>query len=414
MSRKLSLTLILLTIFSLLAIAPVFAQDEFVFGVILVGPDEDRGWSQAHYEGGLYVEENIPGTRMIVFENLNPGTPEATLESVTRDMVDQGARLIITTSDAFEFDTDAVAALFPDVVFINATGSNALGQTGHDVFPDLVAAPEGEALAVPSNVGNVMLQIEWSKLMAGCAAALTTETGSIGYLGPLINPETRRLAASAYLGARYCYEHYAGGDPAELVFNVTWIGFWFHNPDMGTLDPSVEVGNFFDNGADVVLSGIDSQDAVIVAGQRAEQGERVFSVAYDFIGGCDQAPTSCLGVPYFNWGPSYAAIVQSVIDGTWEQSWDWIAPNWEDAAASGVGFLPGEGLSEDAAASLTAFYGEMSEFAADEANAGQFFLWQGPLNLQDGTELAAEGEFVDPLEIWYLPQLLEGMGGASS
>ena len=28
---------------------------------------------------------------------------------------------------------------------------------------------------------------------------MTTETGKIGYLGPLINDETRRLAASAFL-----------------------------------------------------------------------------------------------------------------------------------------------------------------------------------------------------------------------
>jgi simple sugar transport system substrate-binding protein len=118
-------------------------------------------------------------------------------------------------------------------------------------------------------------------------------------------------------------------------------------------------------------------------------------------------------VPYFNWGPSYAAIAQSVLDGTWGQTWDWVAPNWEDMEQSAVGFLPGEGLSDEAAEGLLGFMTEVIAFATDEANAGQFFLWQGPLNLQDGTELAAEGEFVDPLEIWYLPQLLEGMGGAS-
>ena len=41
------------------------------------------------------------------------------------------------------------------------------------------------------------------------------------------------------------------------------------------------------------------------------------------------------------------------------------------------------------------------------------YLWQGPLNLQDGTELAAEGDAVPLLDIWFVPQLLEGMIGAS-
>ena len=58
-----------------------------------------------------------------------------------------------------------------------------------------------------------MGQMEYGKMIAGCAAALATQTGSIGYLGPLINDETRRFVNSAYLGARYCWENYLGKDP---------------------------------------------------------------------------------------------------------------------------------------------------------------------------------------------------------
>ncbi len=46
-----------------------------------------------------------------------------------------------------------------------------------------------------------MGKMEYGKMIAGCAAALTTQTGKIGYLGPLINDETRRLSDSVYLGA---------------------------------------------------------------------------------------------------------------------------------------------------------------------------------------------------------------------
>ncbi len=31
--------------------------------MILVGPYNDNGWSQANYEGGLYVEERLPEPR---------------------------------------------------------------------------------------------------------------------------------------------------------------------------------------------------------------------------------------------------------------------------------------------------------------------------------------------------------------
>jgi simple sugar transport system substrate-binding protein len=405
MPRKVSLLLILALLLVAFVPATAAQDDEFVFGVVLVGGRNDGGWSQAHYEGGLYVEEMMPGTRMIYFENLNPNTPEATMESVVTDMVGEGAQLIITASDEFEEDTAAVAEQFPDVVFINVSGDDVL---------------TGEA---PPNLGNVMGEMEWGKMMAGCAAALTTETGSIGYLGPLINAETRRLASSAYLGARYCYEQYAGGSPEDLTFTVTWIGFWFNIPTV-TLDPLEEVNRFFDNGVDVVISGIDTTEALAVAKQRAAQGESVWAVPYDFMNACDEAPEICLGVPYFHWGPAYVNLVESVKDGTWEQSWDWLGPDWDDInnqETTTVGFLPGPGLSAEAQESLDAFIAEVTAFATDPANEGTFFLWQGPLAYQDGTVIAAEGESlpaVAPLgeapSVWYLSQLLDGMVGASN
>jgi simple sugar transport system substrate-binding protein len=381
-----------------LTIAPALAQDEFVFGLVLVGPENDRGWSQAHYEAGRYVEENIPGTRMIFFPSLNPAdAPETTLLDVVTELVDQGADLILTTSDAFEEDTDGVAEAFPDIPFINISGDNVL---------------TGEA---PPNVGNLMGQMEWGKLLAGCAAGLATETGNIGYLGPLINGETRRLAASAYLGARYCYETYNGGNADDLTFTVTWIGFWFNIPGV-TLDPTEETNTFFDSGADVVISGIDTTEGVVVAGQRAAQGERVFAIPYDFIGSCEEAPDVCLGVPYFHWGPEYVRIVQSVMDGTWEPSWDWIGPDWSDInnpATTMIGFVKGQAMTEEMGAHFDEFLAELTEYATNPFVPQSFALWTGPLNLQDGTELAAAGQLVDILDVWYLDQLLEGMVGAS-
>ena len=35
---------------------PAADEKPFIFGMLLVGPYNDHGWSQAHYEGGKYVE----------------------------------------------------------------------------------------------------------------------------------------------------------------------------------------------------------------------------------------------------------------------------------------------------------------------------------------------------------------------
>jgi basic membrane lipoprotein Med (substrate-binding protein (PBP1-ABC) superfamily) len=363
---------------------------ELVFGVVLVGPRNDRGWSQAHYEGGLHVEEKLPGSRMIVFESLNPADkPEATLESVVDDMVADGATLILTTSDEFEEDTLGVAQKYPDITFINISGDDAL---------------TGEA---PPNLGNIMGRMEDMKAIAGCASALATETGGLGYLGPLINFETRRLAASAYLGARYCYENYRDLNPDDLRFTVTWIGFWFNIPGV-TLDPTEVTNSFIDTGADVILSGIDTTEGIDVAGQRARQGETIWSVPYDYEGACDNAPEICLGVPYFHWGPAYLATAMAVLDGTWTQSWDWNDPYWpdlNDRDRTHVGWINGPALTGDWATNLQAFI--------DGLASGDINVWAGPINLQDGTEYIAEGEVATDEQIWYLPQLLEGMLGPS-
>ncbi|MGB5933336.1 MAG: BMP family ABC transporter substrate-binding protein [Anaerolineae bacterium] len=368
--------------------APTPAPEEFLFGIILVGPKDDHGWSEAHHVAAEYAMERVPGSDFVVYESLIPGG-EVTLEQVVDDMVAQGAKLILTTSDAFEEDTIGVAEKYPEIVFINVSGDDVL---------------TGEA---PSNEGNFMGEMEYMKGVAGCTAALMTDSGTIAYLGPLINDETRRLASAAYLGARYCYEHYRGLDPGDLRFIVTWIGFWFNLPGV-TLDPTVVANGFFDEGADVVISGIDTTEGLVVAKQRADQGERAFAIPYDYVGACDEAPDICLGVPYFNWGPAYLSTVKAVIDGTWKQGWDWNGADWSDINnpdTSHVGFVFGDGLPEDEKA-------QVQEYISGLAS-GDIKLFVGPLNYQDGTTYLAEGEVATDEQIWYLKQLLEGMEGPS-
>lgn len=362
--------------------------EKFLFGIVLVGPKNDHGWSEAHYIAAEYVKEHVPGSDFIVYESLVPGG-EVTLEQVVDDMVAQGAKLILTTSDAFEEDTIGVAKKYPDIVFINVSGDDVL---------------TGEA---PSNEGNFMGKMEYMKGVAGCTAALMTDSGTIAYLGPLINDETRRLASSAYLGARYCYEHYRGLDPADLRFIVTWIGFWFNLPGV-TLDPTVVAKGFFDEGADVVISGIDTTEGLVEAKKRADQGVRVFAIPYDYVGACAEAPDICLGVPYFNWGPAYLSTVMAVIDGTWKQGWDWNGPDWSDINnpdTSHAGFVFGDGLPEAQKA-------QVQEFISGLAS-GDIKLFVGPLKFQDGTTYLEEGQVATDEQIWYLKQLLEGMEGPS-
>lgn len=415
MFKKLSVLGLLLAValggFAATAPLAVAQDDGIVFGVILVGPKDDHGWSEAHYTAGQHVEATVPGARMIALESLNSADrPETTLDQVVEDMVNQGAELILTTSADFEVDTTNVAALYPDVTFINVSGDDALWGIATD------------------NLGNFMGQMEYGKMIAGCAAALKTQTGSIAYLGPLIDPETTRLVNSTYLGARYCYENYRGLNPDDLKFQVRWIGFWFNIPGV-TLDPTEVVNGFFDGGADVVISGIDTTEGIVVAGQRAAQGQAVWAIPYDFEGGCAEAPDICLGVPYFHWAPLYLQTVQQVLDGTWEPSWIWAGPDWDDInnpETTTVGFVYGDGLADEEKATLDEFIAGLASGAQGEE--GGLNLYTGPLAFQDGSIYLEDGEVATEKQIWFVaanadeaatpdavnpPQLLAGIEGTS-
>ncbi len=383
--------LVLLPVLSACDAQEAAAPEDFKFGVVMVGPYNDHGWSQAHYEGGKYIEEEIEGAEMIYLDKMNAADrPETTMEQVVDDMISQGAQLIFTTSDDFQDDTDVVAQKYPDIPFINISGDHAKYGTA------------------PSNLGNYMTKMEYMKAVAGCHAALRTETGQIGYVGPLINNETRRLVNAAYLGARHCYEEYRGQNPDDIQFTVTWIGFWFNIPGV-TLDPTEVSNDLFNSGVDVLLSGIDTTEAIVVTKQRADQGEAVLAVPYDYRNACDQAPDICLGVPYFNWGPGYLDIVTEVIEGAWEQDWVWEGPDWDDInnlETTGAGYIFGPAASDEDIKMLDEYIAHLAENRWEG-------LFVGPLNWQDGTPWLAEGEVATEDEIWNSPQLLEGMEGPS-
>ncbi len=395
MIKKSVLTVITVALFfvsfSFLTLGTALGADKtYTFGLLLVGPYNDHGWSQAHFEGGKYVEKIIPGAKMIYIDKVNPADrPGITIPQLVDDMVEKGAKLIIANSDDMKDGTREAARMHPEIHFLHISGDDVLTEKA------------------PKNLSNLMGRMEYGKMMAGFAAAMTTKTGKIGYLGPLVNEETRRLAASCYLGAKYAWEKVLKKNPATLKFQVTWIGFWFNIPGV-TADPTQVALNFFNTGYDVVLSGIDTTEAVVVAAQKRQEGKDVWAVPYDYIGACKRGPDVCLGVPYFNWGPGYVNFVKESMTGKWISKWIWSGPDWKDINnpdTSVVGFVAGPALSPTAKGALNKF---IKDLGTDKAE-----LFKGPLFYQDGTVFLKDGEVAGDKQVWYMKQLLKGMGGQS-
>lgn len=372
--------------------APVTTEG-ITFGLLMVGPYNDHGWSQAHYDAGKYVEANWPGSKMVYLDKVNPADrPGTTASQLAGDLVAQGAKVVIFNSDDMQDEAIKFAKENPEVYVIHASGDSSW--------------TDGERYQDIANLYNIMGRMEYGKIMAGCAAALTTQTGQIGYLGPLINSETRRLASSAYLGARYCWTEYLGKPAADLKFKVTWIGFWFNIPGV-TSDPTQVANDFIGSGYDVIISGIDTTEGLVESKKAAEAGKAVWAIPYDYVGSCEEGAAVCLGVPYFNWGPAYVRVLQTAANDTFKAGWEWNSPDWKDINnpdTSAVGFVKGNALSAEASETMDKFISGL---------AGGLNLWAGPLNLQDGTAYLKDGEVATDQQVWYLPQLLEGMEGQS-
>jgi simple sugar transport system substrate-binding protein len=387
---NIALVFSLLTAFWLPANA--FAADKpFTFGLLLVGPHDDQGLSQSHYEGGKYVVENVPGTKMIYIDRVNPtDRPSVTIRQLVDDLVQKGAKLIIANSIDMKAGIREAALANPGIYFLQISGDDILA---------------GKGL---KNLSSLTGRMEYGKMMAGFAAAMTTKTGKIGYIGPVINEETRRLASACYLGARYAWNTVLKKDPLNLKFQVNWIGFWYHVPGV-SVDPDQFAATLFNTGYDVVISGIAPATTEVVAKQKNQEGKTVWAIPYDHVGACDSAPDVCLGVPFFNWGPGYLKFVKAAMSGNWKAEWLWLDPDWSavnDPHATVVGFVSGPALSDIASVELNKFTRNLE--------VGQINLFRGPLNYQDGTPFVGANQTASDMQIWYMKQLLQGMDGRST
>jgi simple sugar transport system substrate-binding protein len=363
---------------------------DFTFGLLMVGPANDHGWSQAHFDAAQKIEQQIPGTKMIYIDKVNPADrPGITIPMLVDDLVSKGATLIIANSDDMKDGIREASIMHPEINFLHISGDDALGKK------------------FDKNLSNLMGRMEYGKMMAGFVAAMTSKTGKIAYLGPLINAETRRLTTSAYLGAHYAWTEVLNKPAAELKFKVNWIGFWFNIPGV-TSDPTLVTKQLFDSGYDVVISGIDTTEALIVAGQQKKAGKAVAAVPYDFKEACIEASEACLGVPYFNWIPGYKQFITAAKEGKWKKQFVWLGPDWKDInnpETSSIGFVEGKALGEKQKKALAAFQKGLAD--------GSITLFQGPLKFQDGSVFLQAGVKATDEQIWNLPQLLEGMEGAS-
>jgi basic membrane protein A len=98
---------------------PATEEGKFNVAMVLIGPHDDGGWSQAHYEGLVYVEENVPNVHVAYIENVPEG---AESEQVFRSLSRKGFDLIFGTSFGYMDAMELLADEFPNITYIHISG----------------------------------------------------------------------------------------------------------------------------------------------------------------------------------------------------------------------------------------------------------------------------------------------------
>src|SRR5687767_15983237 len=89
---------------------PDVEEGKFNVAMVLIGPHDDGGWSQAHYEGLQYVCQNVADSHVAYIELVPEG---ADSEQVFRSLARKGFNFIIGTSFGYMDPMATVAEEFP-------------------------------------------------------------------------------------------------------------------------------------------------------------------------------------------------------------------------------------------------------------------------------------------------------------
>lgn len=335
------------------------AGDALRVAFVYIGPVGDLGWTYAHDQGRIALEENVPNVETAYIENI----PElqADAERAIRGYAEEGYDVIIATSFGYGPAVLAVAPQYPDIQFIHISGY----QTAE-------------------NVSTGFGKIEEARYVTGFVAGSMAETGSIGYVAAFPIPEVLRGINAFTLGAQQA-------NP-DVTVQVVWTNTWY--------DPQVESAaaqSLIDLEVDVIAQHQDTTGP-----QQVAEAAGKYSVGYN-VDMSEQAPDAVLTSAVWNWGSYYTMAAEQIIAGEWSTNQYW--GSWADGV---VDIAPiAEFVPEDVATEAEAMAEEFRSGAM-----GITDIFTGPLTQQDGSEGVAEGASMTDEEILNMTWFVQGVEGS--
>ena len=322
-------------------------------GWIYIGPPGDIGWTYAHDQGRRAVEANLSNVETKYVENVPEG---AAAEAAIQQLVDEGHKIIFTTSFGFMGATQAVAMKNPTVKFEHCSGYM-----------------RGD------NVSTYFGRMHQALFLTGMVAGRLTRTNKIGIPAPHPIPEVIRHMNAFTLGVRSV-------NPTAEV-HVKWIQSWYDPPKEGRL-----ANELLDLGCDVIQMQSDSTAPILAARDRGKIAQGYDSDSSSFA--VDTVATSAV----WDWGVYYTKRVKAVQDGSWKSEDYW-------------------GHIKDGVVKLGVYGPMVPQSVKDEVAAKKAMMmasdsddvFSGPIKKQDGSMLVPAGSKLTDMELLNMKDAVQGV-----
>jgi len=335
------------------AAAKTLTKETVKVGFVYIGTINDEGYTQAHDQGRLALNEMGINTAYIEHVPEN-----ADCEKAIRDLIDQGCNVIYTNSFGYMDWTIKVAADHPEVYFGHCSGYKRA-----------------------DNVSTYFGKVFQARYLSGIAAGLKTKANKIGYVAAMPIPEVIRGINAFTLGVQSV-------NPAASV-EVIWTNTWF--------DPAVEKQaalELLNKGCDVM-----SQHQDTTAPQIAAQEKGAFAIGYNSPT-YSAAPAAYLTAPLFKWATFYVDDVNQILAGTWTSRAYWEGFDKDMVALDELSANCAPGTAEKIAAAKAGIVD------------GSLKIFSGPLADQSGAEKVSAGSVMTDDEIWNMSWFVKGVVGS--
>ncbi len=346
------------------SVGRVFADEKVKMGFIYVGPRDDYGYNQSHFEGKSAVAK-MNWVKAVDEENV-PENIEAVKSMESMINLD-GAQVLFPTSFGY-FDPHILktASKYPNVMFLHCGGL-------------------WDAKKHPKNVGSYFGYIDEAVYLSGIVAGHTSKTGKLGFIAAMPIPQVLRNINNFTLAARSV-------NP-KITTTVVFTGGWA-NP----VKEAEAANSMVDQGIDVLTCHVDSPKVVMETAEK----RGVFSCGYH-TNQAVLAPIRFLTGAEWNWSKVYSDYADMI------------------KAKRPIPNLVRGGFKEGLVKSSPygAVVSEKARKHADDVRAkfvaGNMIIYRGPIKDNKGKEVIAAGKEVGQTDISLesMDWLVEGVVGST-